>query len=325
MLLLLSIAAFFIVLAIPALMSVREVMRPRDDLRLHIAEQYVRDPRWFGRAFRTMLAPFVAAARGGEAFAENVKLRTDEETRWSPDLAIAPRERVRGIAVGERVQVGEGAGIRDAYALESLDVEPHVIARTLTSDGVLHVGNDVTVLRWLDADGDVTVGTGVNLGVSASGGSRFTLGDRVRFERVWGLPVVSNAATAEPFALTNQKRFTRVDQAHVDAADALVLYGPVLIARDTQIASHVKVHGPLNVEPGVRIDGNLIVRGNLTFAADVSVSGHVFAEGDIRLGPGSRVGRSGRFKTVYADGTLVMAHGVEVEGWVVAENGGWTA
>ncbi len=325
MLLLFSIAAFFVVLAIPALMSVREVVRPRDDLRLHIAEQYVRDPRWFGRAFRTMLAPFVAAARGGAALQENVKFRTDEETRWSPDLAIAPRERVRGIAVGERVRVGEGAGIRDAYALESLDVEPHVVARTLTSDGVLHVGDDVTVLRWLDADGDVTVGSGVNLGVSASGGSRFTLGGGVRFERVWGLPVVSNAGTAEPFVLTEVKKSLLLDQAHVDAGEALILYGPVRIARDTLIASHLKVHGSLDVEPGVRIDGNLIVRGNVTFASDVRVSGHVFAEGDIRLGPGSRVGRSGAFKTVYADGTLVMAQDVEVEGWVVAENGGRTA
>src|SRR5580658_1497138 len=136
MLLLLSILGFFVVLSIPALMSVREVIRPRDDLRLHIAEQYVRDPRWFGRSFRAMLAPFVAAARGGGSVHESLKLRTDEDTRWSPDLAIAPRERVRGIAVGERVRVGEGAGIRDAYALESLDVAPNVVARTLTSNGV---------------------------------------------------------------------------------------------------------------------------------------------------------------------------------------------
>jgi len=324
MLLLASIGLFFLVLLAPAIPTILEIVWPKDDVRLRISEQYVRDPRWFGNSFRAMLAPFVAAARGGGSYREDVKLRTDEETHWAPDLTIAPRERLRGITVGERVRVGEGAGIRDAYALESLDVEPHVVARTLTSDGHLHIGDSVTILRWIDAHGDVTVGADTNLAVSASCGGRLTLGDRVRFERVWGMPMASRTAAAEPFSFVKGKEPVHIGQVDVDAATPLILFGSARISRDTHIPSHVKVHGSLEIEPGVRIGGNVIVRGDVTFAADVGVRGHVFAEGDVRLGPGSRIGRSGGVKTVYAGGHALIANDVEVEGWVIADSGGQT-
>jgi hypothetical protein len=48
--LLLSLVLFLLVLALPAVPSIFEVRSPKDDGRLHIMEQYVRDPRWFGRS-----------------------------------------------------------------------------------------------------------------------------------------------------------------------------------------------------------------------------------------------------------------------------------
>jgi predicted acyltransferase (DUF342 family) len=328
-LLLLSILAFALILIIPAIPTLLEVYRPKDDVQLHISEHYVRDPRWFGTALRKMLAPFVAAAHGDASFQEDVKLRTDEEVYWAPDMTVEADKRMRGISVGERVRVGRGAGIRDAYALESLDVEREVTARTLTSDGVMHIGESVNILRWIDANGEITVGADSNLGVSASGGSRLTLGERVEFERVWGSPVATRTAATDPFEFAKRKNERRkktilIGQAEVDAGASMIHYGPVRVTRDTHIPSHIKVHGPLEIEPGVRIGGNVIVRGDLTLASDVAVSGHLFAEGDVRIGPRSRVGRSGGVKTVYAGRRLLIANDVEIEGWVVADSGGNT-
>jgi len=328
MLLLLSISAFALMLLIPAIPTLLEIFRPKDDVQLHISEGYERDARWFGTALRAMLAPFVAAAHGA-AFSEEVKLRTNEEVKWAPDFVIEAEKRVRGISVGDRVRVGQGAGIRDAYALESLDVESGVVARTLTSDGVMHIGESVQILRWIDANGEVTVGADSNLGVSASGGSRFTMGDHVEFERVWGSPVATQTAAEEPFTFEkheNKRRLesVQIGQTHVDAGKSMILYGAVRIETNTHIPSHIKVHGPLYIEPGVRIDGNVIVRGDVTLASDVDVSGHVFAEGVVRLGPRSRVGRRGGVKTVYAGGHMQIANDVEVQGWIVADAGGKT-
>lgn len=324
MLLLLSIALFALVLAVPAIPTIREIYWPRDDGRLHIHEQYVRDPRWFGRSYREMLAAFVAAARGDAAYDRDVRLRTDEETRWEPDTTIPAQERLRGIAVGERIRVGTGAGIRDAYALESLEVERAVVARTLTSDGPLVVGDAVTILRWIDADGEISVGSGTDLGVSASGGRRVTLAGSVRFERVWGKPVVSRTSATDPFALRDRSRIVRIGRTRPKDTAPIVIHGGVRLAGGTHIPSHIKVHGSLDVEPGVHVAGNVIVRGDATFAANATVDGHVFAEGDIRLGPGCRVGRPGGVKTVYAAGRVLIAGDVEVQGWIVAEGGGYT-
>jgi hypothetical protein len=324
MLLLLSAALFALVLALPALPAMREVLWPRDDGRLHIPEQYIRDPRWFGRSYKAKLAPFVAAARGDDRYDADVRLRTTEDTRWAPVLAIPPLERLRGIAIGDRIHVGHGAGIRDAYALESLACDRDVVARTLTSDGDLFVGDDVTILRWIDAGGTIEVGTGTSLGVSASGGGRVTLARNVTFERVWGSPVATLAGDGAAFPLAADPRARLLDAtAPVDDA-AIVVYGPLRIGAGAVVGGSIKVHGPLTVEPGVSIAGSVIARGDVTFAADVAVAGHVFSEADIRLGPGCRIGTPGGVKTAYAARRMWLAGDVEVAGWVVAEDGGRT-
>jgi bifunctional N-acetylglucosamine-1-phosphate-uridyltransferase/glucosamine-1-phosphate-acetyltransferase GlmU-like protein len=315
-------------LLIPAIPALFEIFRPKDDTRLLIPEGYERDARFFGTSLRAMLAQFVAA-KHGESFREEVKLRTNEEVSWAPDMVIEAEKRVRGIFVGDRVRVGQGAGIRDAYALESLDVEDRVVARTLTSDGAMHIGESVQILRWIDANGEITVGSDSILGVSASSGSRITMDDHVEFERVWGSPVATRTDTTEPFEFDKREhkrrqKTIRIGQAQVDAGKPMILYGAVRIERDTHIPSHVKVTGPLDIEPGVSIGGNVIVRGDVTLASDVTVSGHVFAEGTVRLGPRSRVGRRGGVKTVYAGRRMSIANDVEIEGWLVADTGGGT-
>jgi predicted acyltransferase (DUF342 family) len=150
-----------------------------------------------------------------------------------------------------------------------------------------------------------------------------TLGERVRFERVWGAPVASHTSHREPFELHSGKE-TVVDADKIGNHHSLVLYGPVRVAAGTTIPAHLKVHGPVSIEPGVHIGGNLISRGNVTLAEEVTIGGHIFAEGDIRLGPRSRVSRESVAKTVYATGAVLIANDVEVFGWVVSENGGHT-
>jgi hypothetical protein len=237
---------------------------------------------------------------------------------------MIPEElRLRGIGIGERVTVGQGAGIRDAYALEHLEVGPAVIARTLTSNSTMHLGSGVQILRWIDADGDIDVDPGSDLGLSASGGARVTLAGEVRFERVWGAPVVTKTGHDEPFALRLDKA-TVVDAKMMDQRVSAIIYGAVRVAAHTAIPGHLKVHGPVTIEPGVRISGNIIARGDVTLAHDVTVGGHIFAEGDVRLGPGSRISRAGVAKTVYATGHVLAANDVQVFGWIVSENGGET-
>jgi predicted acyltransferase (DUF342 family) len=318
-----SLVLFALVLAVPAIPSMFEVRKPKDDGRPFILEKYIRDPRWFGGSFRQKLAPFVTEARANIDGHAELHMRTDEDVRWSPDMAIPPLERLRGIGIGERVVVGHGAGIRDAYALEHIDVQHDAIARTLISDATMHIGSTVQILRWIDADGDIDVDSDSDLGLSASGGARVTLGERVQFERVWGAPVATNTAHHEPFELEPGKA-TMVDTRSLGERQSLILYGPVRVRAGTAIPGHLKVHGTISIEPGVTIGGNVIARGDVILADDVTVGGHIFSEGDVHLGPRSRISRDGVCKTVYATGTVLIANDVEVFGWIVSESGGAT-
>jgi predicted acyltransferase (DUF342 family) len=320
--LLLSLALFVVLLALPTLPSIFEIAWPKDDRRLPIAELYVRDARWFGRTFRAKLKPFISASQGSADTHAELHMRTDEDVHWATDLHIPASERLWGIGVGQRITVGHGAGIRDAYALEDLRVEHDVVARTLTSDNTLCIGPSTRILRWIDADGEIDVGAESDVGVSASSGSRVTLRERVRFERVWGSPVASVTATTS-FPL-GARRVTVVDASTAREKGSVILYGPVRVARGTQLPMHLKVHGSIDIEEGVRVAGNIIARGDVTLASAVSVGGHIFAEGNVRLGPGTRISRTGLAKTVYATGRVLMAGDVEVFGWIVSEDGGET-
>jgi predicted acyltransferase (DUF342 family) len=271
-----------------------------------------------------MMAPFITASRQGASYSADVVLRTDEPTRWKLDAVIAPGESLRGITIGERVHVGAGAAIRDAYALESLDVDANVVARTLTSDGDLRIGSEVTVLRWADSDGTIDAGNDTDLGLSASSTGETYLRDRVRFERVWGSPVVSKSSVVEPFPAPSHPKTTTIDAPREPANEPLILFGPVAIGAGTRLSCDLKIHGPLVVHPGVRIDGTLIVRGDVTFVSDVTVLGHVFSEGIVRVGPRSSIGRPGGVKTLYAARRIELAGDVRVHGWIVAEDGGTT-
>jgi predicted acyltransferase (DUF342 family) len=222
------------------------------------------------------------------------------------------------------VTVGHGAGIRDAYALEHLDVEYGVIARTLTSNRTLHIGEDVQILRWADADGAIDVDGGADLGLSVSGGESVTLAGLVNFERVWGAPVVSQTGMQGPFELSATKKVTVVDETSVTDGKSVIIYGAARVAFGTTVPVHLKVHGDLEIEPGVEIVGNVIARGDVTIASNARIGGHIFSEGDVRLGPGTRVSRPGVYKTVYATGEVILTNDVEVFGWVVSENGGRT-
>jgi len=319
--LLLSLFLFALALALPAIPSMFEVARPKDDGRLFIPELYVRDPRWFGASFRKRLEPFVTAARDSGPSRAAIHMRMEEEVQWAPDLQIPGNERLRGIGVGDHVNVGAGAGIRDAYALERLDVERDVVARTLTSNDVMNIGPSVRILRWIDSDGPIDVGVDTDLGLSASGGAHVTLGDRVRFERVWGSPVSTRTAATEPLHL-EAATATTVDAAMVQPGKSVIIYGRARVAAGTQLPEHLKVHGPVAIEAGVTIAGNVIARGDVTVAGNAVIGGHIFAEGDIRLGPGTRVSRAGVAKTVYAAGEVALSNDVDVFGWIVAENGG---
>jgi carbonic anhydrase/acetyltransferase-like protein (isoleucine patch superfamily) len=322
-----AVAAFFAILLLPSIPSAFEVLWPRDDVRLNVPENYVRDPRYFGRSFRNKISAFVRVARNGRAPSEDLaltaNLRTEEEARWSQDFAVLPGQRRRGIIVGDRVAVGAGAGIRDAYAIETLSVGAGTTARTLTSDGTLDVGENVRVLRWLDADGDVHVGRGTDLGLSASGGGAMVLESGVQFDRVWGQPVRAHSEQREFLELAERPGVQLVDRTAIAPGKSPIIYGSARVVSGTHLPAHLKVHGDVYLEPNVSIAGNLIVRGDVHAAGRAVIGGHLFAEGAVTLGPRVEIGRAGSAKTLYATGKVAFSDANVVWGWVVSEHGGY--
>jgi len=322
MLLLLSIVVFFAVLLAPAIPSMRELARPKDDGKLHVSERYVRDPRFFGRSFREKMATVVEQARATSNLETTQNWRTNEEVRFSPDLTVADGQRVRGVVAGDRVRIGARAQLRDAFAVEKLTVGSRAVLRTASSNGSISLLTGSRILRWVDSETSLDVAQNVELGMSAAATGAVQLSRGVKFERVWGEPVTTMNASNEPPRQFRNGPWKIIDASMIDGDKSLVLYGNYRIAAGTHVPAHIKIHGCLDFERDVTVDGNVIVRGDVRTERNVTIRGHVFSEGSIRFGPNTTVGTTLATKTVYTTGLIELANDVWVAGWIVAEKRG---
>jgi NDP-sugar pyrophosphorylase family protein len=317
----LNVLGFALLLALPAIPSMFELLRPQDDGKLAIANGYVRDPRFFGASFRRMLAPFLERADDDKRFATETVWRDTESIRFAPHLLIEDDERVRGVLIGDDVRIGDGAGIRDAFGREHVAIADGAVVRTAASDGTLTIGAGVRVLRWIDAEGDIVVGEGSVLGASASSAAGLELNSGVRFERAWGRPVraFTNRTIVPPEPPSAKHRLT----ASVLRED-VIEQCPIVLEQGARVNGSLKVYGDAYLEAGVHVRGHLIAQGSVYLGPDARVDGNIFAEGDVILDTGAHVGAGG-YKTVYCTGIATLADGVTVDGWIVAEGGGTVA
>jgi len=317
----LEILAFALLLVLPAIPSMFELRNPQDDGKLAIADGYVRDPRFFGTSFRRMLAPFLQRAGDDAKFSTQTVWRDTEPVRFAPHLRVDDGERVRGVLIGDDVRIGDRAGIRDAFGRNHVAVADGAIVRTAASDGTLTVGSDVRVLRWVDAEGDCVVGERTVLGASASSAGLLELNAGVRFERVWGRPVL--ASTPNPIALPERpdaKRSIEESAVHEDVVE----HRSIVFAAGARVNGSMKVYGDAFLEADVHVHGHLIAQGDIYLGPGVRIDGNVFAEGDVIFDDGAHVGNRG-YKTVYCTGVAVLGNGANVDGWIVAEGGGSVA
>jgi predicted acyltransferase (DUF342 family) len=317
----LEILAFALMLVLPAIPSMFELRNPQDDGKLAIADGYVRDPRFFGTSFRRMLAPFLERAGDDMKFSTQTVWRDTEPIRFAPHLRVEDRERVRGVVIGDDVRIGDRAGIRDAFGREHVAIADGAVLRTAASDGTLTIGSDVRVLRWIDSEGDCTVGEDSVLGASASSAARLELNSGVRFERAWGRPVsaITHHAIDVP-QRPDAKRSVEASALHED----IVEHGSIVLTTGASVNGSMKVYGDAFLEADVHVRGHLIAQGNVYLGPDARVDGNIFAEGDVIFDEGAHVGAGG-YKTVYCTGVAVLGNRANVDGWIVAEKGGSVA
>ena len=336
------LGAFALLIVLPFVPGLVEVYRPRDRYPLPIDMHYSKDPRFFGRSARRILAD--AFDLDGVQPGEHEVVLSKPELIEVRDDAEVPAGESRETLLAARGALRIGAGavcLSEVFARGDAVVDDDARLRTLSGESNVSLGADVVLDRWVDAEGDVSVGPRTHLGVSAAAGGALGLADDVLFSRLWGAPIHTagyKGDVDEPVPTVPAPPLVEEIRTIADVADyhdgdlkigadetrsrPLVVTGDLVLEAGAILAVSARVRGDLTLESDAVVHGDLFVEGNVELAARARVRGNLFSQARASLARGARVGRPGRRKSLIAKLGLELADDVAVHGYVLTDGRG---
>ena len=301
---------------------------------LHIQQDYVRDPRYFGNSFRKKLR---SALPVGED--RVLMLSRQEHCLFPQDLKpedVHIQELV--LALEERFAPREAYVFeKEIYCAQDAVLPENTRFRALCGEKNVTLAPGCQCLRWVDGAENVIVSSDCDLGLSASAGTLLTLRPRTRFQRLYApeirLALSSDAPAPEVPQVLPEKRHLDIrynlrsvsenqadEQGHIKAS--------LITRHNLRILENLTVEGDISGDWGVRVMAGAVVYGNIFAGADVlleegaRVYGNIFSQGSIRLGKGASVGMPGEISSLIARLHMECAGDNRVYGYVSAGTGG---
>ena len=342
----LMLLGFALMCILPLAPGLLEVLWPRDRYPLPVNLDYAKDPRYLGNSFRRLLDDALAA---GELAAGvyQITLSQPESVQLSADHqlaagAVCPHilvvrgdlEAADNVVCEREVRVQGKASIGDGSRL-----------RAVAGDRDVHLGRQVEVLRWIDAGGDLTMGSGTRLGQHCSAGGWLLLAADCRFARLSGAPILTPGGVSRPagVALRPQipplppdedgrertiDRVLRYEQGDLELAAGATVTGDVVVRGDltvgagATVAGSLRTGGAVRLRAGVQVLGSIFADGPVHLAAGVTVAGHVFSQDTVAVEAEVQVGRPGAVKSLVGNRGITLGERVVVHGYVLTEGEG---
>jgi predicted acyltransferase (DUF342 family) len=326
-------AAFLALLFLPFVPGLIELRRERDVDPLPIQSDNTKDPRHFGHAFRALLERHILDHEGAFPLRTEIKLRRTESLEVHEEVAIPPGETNSSILVSMGdATIGREARVREIYARGDARVNEAVRVRGLACDGSLIMQSGCVVERWIDSEGNASVGAGCDLGVSASAGGRLKLASGCRFQRLWGLPISTGRARSDAVDQTSEgpplqdavvwaDKWLSFPDGSVIKSD-VITHGDLRVGAGSVVKGSIKAHGDITLARGVTVEGNVVSRRSIHVERGVRVHGNLFAERDLFIGLNARIGQKQSHKSAYSSGKMTLSRGALVYGRLFAEGGG---
>jgi predicted acyltransferase (DUF342 family) len=339
----LLLLGFSLLIVLPFIPGLIEVYWPRDRYPLPVDTSYAKDPRYFGIAARRILAD--ALDIDGVPPGAHEAVMSKPETIVVADTAIVPEngEQAEILVARGELTVGEQAVCSgELFARDAARIGRGALIRTLSCESDVRLEDAVRLERWLDAEGDVFAGDTCDLGVSASAAGTLTIGDRVRFSRLFGAPVTTTGFTGDegsvpPPALP---AFTDVDEIRTieDLAEfhrddlviaageehprPLVVRGDLTVESGGVLGNSARVYGDLRLEDDTVVHGDLFVEGDVHVGERAIVRGNLFSQARIDLSRGARIGCPGLCKSLIGKREIRLAADVAVHGYIQTDGRG---
>ncbi|HMK55302.1 MAG TPA: polymer-forming cytoskeletal protein [Dissulfurispiraceae bacterium] len=333
MLLFLCTIIFVGMFLLPFTPAVREVIKKEDAAPLFINMGYSKDPRYFAVSFRKLMLKAVGDAPEG---VHEITLSKPERIRIAGQAEVSADSAIDTVFyVKKSLKSGNNATLRkEVYSRGDVHLGEENMIKALACDGKVTIGKGASFMRWLDAEGDVTISEDCHLGISATCDGVLSVAPGCRFMRLYGAPVIIAQSKITPAAGGKPVEFEPIANgaptergisslpAHNVKNCNLIAEGSLSVGEHAVIHGHVKSHGKIVLGASAVVIGNLFAEKDIEIGPGSRVYGSVFSQGSIKLQRGVTVGSVGRIKSVIGKKGVTLEHGVTVYGYVATEGKG---
>ncbi len=202
----------------------------------------------------------------------------------------------------------------------------------------LVLGKGIDVIRWADADGQITVEDNCSLGIITTSSTRVIVGENCLFTRMLAPQIFLGFTKENDFrtvskSLVNEDDFmhnsivrhiTRIDDD--DVGDDKVFSNTVITKYDITVIDNIIVKGDIRSHKSVRIGdgavvcGNIFAEGNIYLGQGSKVLGNVFSQENIYTEQKVTIGQKNKIKSVIAKEKIVFDKCCVVYGYIESEN-----
>ena len=323
MILLIVIALVFISLLLFPFLLGRTALAKKDEPSLQVRSDNVRDPRYFPKAFTALMNKALLGYDGSGTI-----FLSKPEALLEPPLPPGDANAV----VLSRGSFQSAARVfhKELYCLADGKLAAGTELRAIACMGALTLGEGCVVHRWADGGKSLTAMAGCQLGISASSAGALYIGAGCQFRRLYAPAITVGTAAPLPQLIPDPDTAGEPHRGLRFVEDGERLTGNIITRRDLVIGEracvtgHIKSRRRIHVKRGARIYGNLIADGDIVLESGVVVGGIVFSQSDIYIGPNCQIGREGHIKSAVARGSIVLAEGAGVFGYVGGELTGST-
>jgi len=338
----LLLISVLLIMCLPFLPAVHEWLRPSDVAPLPVRRNEINNLRYFADSFRLTIAAMAAID-----LPKLQSIQTDRTVSISDKLHVVHQRIDADSSQGYRpatlkvLQQKNGIVIflhnarlppdsrsqADLFAAADLLVGDGASLRACSAQGVIRLGADTVVHRWIDAP-CIHVGSNAAIDgrITALKELRFSGGSR--FVRA-GAPAMhfgdaSTAVAAAPQAPSPRTRHVLDEGAQQSAALSqlgdYVVRGAYRIRPGSTVLGNIKTYGDLHLGERSSVGGSLVSNKDIVLARGCSVLGPVISQSDIVIGPDCRIGTAEAATTMICR-KLTIATGCTVHGVITTQDG----
>jgi predicted acyltransferase (DUF342 family) len=291
--------------------GIREWLKPQDNTPLPVDVEYVRVENYFGTSFRAKMQEWMKTAQPHEeAQAWGPPVKTILEKSNHEKIIVISEGRFGGEDAVDSLIFCEGnleapdrsSFHREVYCRGNLKSGEGTRFQAVAADGEIVLGPYNDVSRWVDGRRTVRLGRGTVVNSRVSSAESIEMGPDSSVQSLFA-PIVFTTGYRPGSILASSTELSAViERAAPESPEEDEPLPPYLeglrasrLANDTWI-----VQDDLELEPGDRVEGNIVVQGTLKSGEDCHFLGDVKAK-NVQLGPGNRV-----------HGSVVSAEAVDV-------------